>query len=596
MQKKAYSYIRFSRREQEDGDSFRRQSEAAAEWAKKNGYVIDETLTDRGVSAYRGKNRRQGALGRFLDAVQAKIVPEGSVLIVESLDRFSREELMTSLMVLNGILEAGISVAVLTDNRLLTKESLTTDLGSVFSVVAEMQRSFGESHRKSGMVGGSWAKKRKLARETGTVLTKRAPAWLDVVGEGAARTFEENKKHGPIVRRIFAETAAGYGRRTIVARLNAEGVPPFRSEKGWHPSYVAKIIRSRAVIGEYVPPTKDGEDCSPIQNYFPVIVDRALFVRANAALDARRKAGGPRTEEVANVLPGIARCAKCGQRMTALNKGAPPKGGRYFACSNAVRRAGCENDRRWRFEQVEGILVNALSTKQLFDAIGEVTPAHAQVRDLEVRVAELEERYRNARELAEKGGARSKARVLEIERELERWETDLAAAREAADRASHALSSDERARSVGALRALLASDDLALRSDARRRLSQAVRETFETVAFGPDYILGHVPGHTINGVPLLVDGKPSHGVVILASSHVEWGVEADHWEAVDREMRESGIVWRPGSLLPRYRMRHDGDGDGDGGQAATPRKRSVRRSGTPEGVSGDDGGGAPPPP
>lgn len=67
MGPKAYSYIRFSTKEQEKGDSERRQSEGNKEIAKKLGLTLDDTLhlTDKGVSSYTGDNRTKGALGNY---------------------------------------------------------------------------------------------------------------------------------------------------------------------------------------------------------------------------------------------------------------------------------------------------------------------------------------------------------------------------------------------------------------------------------------------------------------------------------------------------------------------------------------------------
>ena len=55
---KAYSYLRFSTLEQMSGDSFRRQTAAAEEYAMKHGLELDTSLTfrDLGVSAFRGRN------------------------------------------------------------------------------------------------------------------------------------------------------------------------------------------------------------------------------------------------------------------------------------------------------------------------------------------------------------------------------------------------------------------------------------------------------------------------------------------------------------------------------------------------------------
>src|SRR5262249_45029083 len=70
----AYSYIRFSSREQERGDSIRRQTEARDRWLANNPGVhlaTEEVYSDLGVSAFRGKHRSgdQAKLGEFLSHV-----------------------------------------------------------------------------------------------------------------------------------------------------------------------------------------------------------------------------------------------------------------------------------------------------------------------------------------------------------------------------------------------------------------------------------------------------------------------------------------------------------------------------------------------
>src|SRR5687767_14753868 len=70
---KAYSYLRFSSARQADGDSIRRQTDAAARYASTHGLTLDTSLTfrDLGVSAFEGKNIREGgALHAFLEAVE----------------------------------------------------------------------------------------------------------------------------------------------------------------------------------------------------------------------------------------------------------------------------------------------------------------------------------------------------------------------------------------------------------------------------------------------------------------------------------------------------------------------------------------------
>src|SRR5262245_20911458 len=89
----AFSYVRFSTPEQAKGDSLRRQTEKAEQYCQRRGWTLDTSLTlhDLGVSAFHGKNALVGNLGEFLKAVQRGTVLPGSVLIVESFDRISRQ-------------------------------------------------------------------------------------------------------------------------------------------------------------------------------------------------------------------------------------------------------------------------------------------------------------------------------------------------------------------------------------------------------------------------------------------------------------------------------------------------------------------------
>src|SRR6516165_8686549 len=92
----AYSYIRFSHPDQAKGDSLRRQTELRDAWLARNGVTLDASLTleDKGVSGYTGEHRDnpdRHALATFMALVKkGRIVPD-SYLIVESLDRLSRE-------------------------------------------------------------------------------------------------------------------------------------------------------------------------------------------------------------------------------------------------------------------------------------------------------------------------------------------------------------------------------------------------------------------------------------------------------------------------------------------------------------------------
>ena len=94
----AYSYQRFSSTKQKKGDSTRRQNNAAAEFCRAHGLVLAETFRDDGVSAFRGKNfSNESALGEFLRLVENGSVKQGSVLVIENMDRLSRQSILPCL-------------------------------------------------------------------------------------------------------------------------------------------------------------------------------------------------------------------------------------------------------------------------------------------------------------------------------------------------------------------------------------------------------------------------------------------------------------------------------------------------------------------
>jgi DNA invertase Pin-like site-specific DNA recombinase len=157
--KTAFSYIRFSTPEQAKGDSFRRQSEKAEKWAEKHSYQIVKSWTDLGVSGYRGKNALTGGFGEFLRAAAAGELPKDSVLLVENLDRVSRQTPRKALKQFLEVIDLGIGVVTLTDNELFTAESLDDDASGMklFASLMVRPRRRRRSERRETRPGRYWS-------------------------------------------------------------------------------------------------------------------------------------------------------------------------------------------------------------------------------------------------------------------------------------------------------------------------------------------------------------------------------------------------------------------------------------------------------
>jgi DNA invertase Pin-like site-specific DNA recombinase len=138
---RAYSYIRFSTPEQAAGDSLRRQTELAEEYCARHGLTLDTSLTlqDLGVSGFRGRNLEGGAFTLFRRAIEDGIVPQGSVLLVENLDRLSRMPAYDAFKVLSNIVDAGVDIVTLKPESRHSRDSLRKDMGSLITVILQMQ-------------------------------------------------------------------------------------------------------------------------------------------------------------------------------------------------------------------------------------------------------------------------------------------------------------------------------------------------------------------------------------------------------------------------------------------------------------------------
>ncbi len=372
MKPKAYSYLRMSTDLQLKGDSRRRQMAASKAYAEEEGLELadDAQLEDIGISAFKGANVKDGALGQFLNAVKAGSVERGSYLLVESLDRLSREEILPAHTLFLSIVQAGINLVTLADKRVY--QAKTVNLVDMITSLVVMERAHEESKTKSMRVGAAWKNKRVKA-STGLPMTARCPAWLKLSADRLS--YELIPERVEIVREIFADSIAGMGTYATAARLNRAGVPAFEGGKGWHRSYVAKILQNRAVLGEFQPHVKmDGKrvpDGDPISGYYPTIVTDEMFHQVKYARSQRRVGGaGRKGPGFTNLFSGLAHCAYCGSSIAFENKGNGKRGGTYLVCGDAQRGRGCIGT-RWRYTDFEGsflAFVQELDLESIIDA------------------------------------------------------------------------------------------------------------------------------------------------------------------------------------------------------------------------------------
>lgn len=316
--RQAFSYSRFSDKKQAGGTSLDRQAKRFAAICAAKKWTPDlSTFSDSAVSAFRGKNARDGDLRRFITAIETGKVPAGSVLVLENIDRLSRQNPWTALTgTLKEIIDLGVAVYSEAGDLLVDRNSDAIDL---IRLIVEQDRSHKESKYKSERVKQSWAKRHQLE----TKATSVAPAWLKLSADKTR--FLPVPEKVATVKRIFDLAIAGYGIASIAKTLNREKVPSIARSGQWLP-YVAKVLHNRAVLGEYLRHEMDANNKrkpagDPIIGYYPAIITEDTFYRAQKAISDRKHKGGNIGKAVSNLFSHLVFDARDGAKMVNANKG-----------------------------------------------------------------------------------------------------------------------------------------------------------------------------------------------------------------------------------------------------------------------------------
>ncbi|ORM71478.1 hypothetical protein HA48_15540 [Pantoea wallisii] len=331
--KKAIAYLRFSSLQQAQGDSARRQKKLIEDWLSHNPeYYLDPvTYEDMGMSAWHGQHASRGAFSVFMAAVEMGLIESGTVLLIESLDRLSREKIGDANSRLRVILEAGVNVVTLSDNMLYSRESLNEPF-AIIKAILIAQRANEESELKSKRLRASWAEKRKQAALSGKIMTTKCPYWLKVNANRDGFDILEDK--ADIIRSIFRMRLEGLSYGRIRQALNSQGLENLKGKVAqWHSSSVERLLSRKAVIGYLVPSksckSSDNED---IAGYYPPIVSNEDFERVQLMFwEPESRKDRNFNPYLINVFRSLMRCSVCGHSMVLT--GITTKGYGYYVCS-----------------------------------------------------------------------------------------------------------------------------------------------------------------------------------------------------------------------------------------------------------------------
>jgi DNA invertase Pin-like site-specific DNA recombinase len=293
--RRAVSYLRFSNVKQAAGGSEERQGDLTDEYCKRENLELVERFHDLGKSAYRGKHRTQGRFGEFLKAVEGGQIPPGTVFIVESFDRLSREQVTVALQHFLSLINTyllEIHVIQVGRNPSIYKAG-AVDSYSLMMAIIEMSRAFGESERKGVLVSAAWQEQRERGKPIGKKGGKpmgRNPSWLTWEPSGSWHEIPERIE---VVKRIFdLSMNARLGRCELAVRLCQDEAHYWGRAKNWTASSVQQILVNPAVTGRLDPRRSNDPRAEAVENYYPRIISDETFLEAQRVSSARKLGGG----------------------------------------------------------------------------------------------------------------------------------------------------------------------------------------------------------------------------------------------------------------------------------------------------------------
>jgi DNA invertase Pin-like site-specific DNA recombinase len=401
-----YSYIRFCSKKQGKGSSLYRQTqdtlagESPESWCARNGVTLDTGLTfrDLGVSAYTGDNARQGELRAFLDAVKSGRIRPGSFLLVERVDRITRQGVDVGLDLIKEILRKGVSIVTLANGRVYGPEAVKGLMKGLLELQMYLEQAQQYSEALSARVGAAWELKRHKARNGKVLATAKMPPWLAPAGDKDDRRPVVVPEKAALVRRVYDLAVSGQGVARIVRTLTEDGTPPLTRGQAWSRTTVYRLLTNRAVLGEYQPGRGRANawlpDGPPVEGYYPEVISPATFHKVQACMGSRKLGNAGRQSNLVNVFSGLLKDARNGKSYVAAFRVEKRGGRRHHVLMSAEKAAGANSFPFPVFERAILSCLREVDPRELLpDGDHEQDEALAlsgELASLESRLADLE--------------------------------------------------------------------------------------------------------------------------------------------------------------------------------------------------------------
>jgi DNA invertase Pin-like site-specific DNA recombinase len=337
-----YSYTRVSTTKQVTGTSLQSQVEQPVLDKLSKEYslpISEEVFSDEGQSAYHGFNLKN-ELGRVLSLIDSGSITNGSIIVIFSLDRLSRQAVGVATEMLLSILNRGVRIYTTIDDKLLcsTNGNLMADL---MMVLVTFERANNESSTKSTRVKAAGLKgieAHQLGENRSTDNFAKAvkgvagkhPFYIDIT-DGYVRPHEY---YWPVAKLVVQRILEGVGLATVVKELNNK-FKPLGSTKAFNKQTLYNLKDNIAITGTRQI-LMDGTTHT-LSNYFPPLVTQDEYNLLRQVAKSRTTPVG--SSGFVSIVTGLnlTKCYCGGPLCSKVTSGT-----QRLICTNAVDRNTCK--------------------------------------------------------------------------------------------------------------------------------------------------------------------------------------------------------------------------------------------------------------
>ena len=340
----------------DDSASIQNQKAMLSDYCRERNWEIYDIYTDDG---YSGIDRSRPGFNRMLHDCETGHI---DIVLCKDQSRFSRDTVVVEQYINDKFLEWGIRFIGVADNADTDSESYST------------MRLFTSAYNEMYVKDISSKIRRTLAykREQGQFIGSFAPYGYMIDSENKHHLIIDEEA-AVVVRRIFDMYVSGEGYRSIVRKLNDEGVVSpavYKQEKGskyvnvnaensgsrglWTQSTVARMLANEMYTGTLVQGKShhisyknkkrkkvEQSDWIRISDAHEAIIDAETWSRSQERLNSNTRVG--KSLQELSPLSGKVRCAVCGRPMkrhTYYNK---DKTRKYYGLQCAAYKTGAMN-------------------------------------------------------------------------------------------------------------------------------------------------------------------------------------------------------------------------------------------------------------